>query len=136
MEFNKQQLTRRTMLAGVAFSTAMGAVVGATRTAIAEAEAVPALAPVQDLAKLPRVKVDLVAPPFVHAHELVASGGPKIYEFTMTVKEKPLVLDADGTTIQGMTYDGTVPGPMMVVHQGDYVARSQLPRPAWLRPNR
>jgi nitrite reductase (NO-forming) len=31
--------------------------------------------------KLPRERVTLVAPPFVHAHEQVAKSGPKIIEF-------------------------------------------------------
>src|SRR5690606_5009472 len=34
-----------------------------------------------EIAALPREKVTLVAPPFVHAHEQVATGGPKIVEF-------------------------------------------------------
>ncbi|WP_292524796.1 copper-containing nitrite reductase, partial [Mesorhizobium sp.] len=66
-------------------------------------------------------KVKLVAPPFVHPHDQVAKGGPKIVEFTMTIEEKPVVIDADGTTLNAMTYNGSVPGPLMVVHQDDYV---------------
>ncbi|TIP96318.1 MAG: nitrite reductase, copper-containing, partial [Mesorhizobium sp.] len=65
--------------------------------------------------------VKLVAPPFVHPHDQVAKGGPKIVEFTMTIEEKPVVIDADGTTLNAMTYNGSVPGPLMVVHQDDYV---------------
>ena len=38
--------------------------------------------------KLPRERITLVAPPFVHAHEQVAKSGPKIIEFKMTVVEK------------------------------------------------
>src|SRR5208283_1499238 len=71
--------------------------------------------------KLPREKVALVAPPFVHAHEQVAKSGPKIIEFKMTVVEKPVVIDEAGTTIPGFTYNGSIPGPLMVVHEGDYV---------------
>ena len=71
--------------------------------------------------KLPREKVTLVAPPFVHAHEQVAKSGPKIIEFKMTVVEKPIVIDEAGTTIPGLTYNGSIPGPLMVVHEGDYV---------------
>lgn len=74
-----------------------------------------------DIASLPRQKVRLVAPPFVHAHEQVATGGPKIVEFTMTIEEKPMVIDDEGTTLQAMTFNGSVPGPLMVVHQDDYV---------------
>lgn len=71
--------------------------------------------------KLPRESVTLVAPPFVHAHEQVIKSGPKIIEFKMPVVEKPIVIDDDGTTIPGMTFNGSIPGPLMVVHEGDYV---------------
>jgi nitrite reductase (NO-forming) len=70
---------------------------------------------------LPREKVTIVAPPFVHAHEQATKSGPRIIEFTMTVVEKPIVIDEVGTTIPGMTYNGSIPGPLMVVHEGDYV---------------
>ena len=71
--------------------------------------------------KLPRERIMLVAPPFVHAHEQVAKSGPKIIEFKMTVVEMPIVIDDAGTTIPGFTYNGSIPGPLMVVHEGDYV---------------
>ena len=71
--------------------------------------------------KLPREKVTLVAPPFVHPHEQATKSGPKIIEFTMTAVEKPIVIDEAGTTIPGFTYNGSIPGPLMVVHEGDYV---------------
>lgn len=51
----------------------------------------------------------------------MATGGPKVVKFTMTIQEKEIVVDEDGTTFQAMTFDGSVPGPMMVVHEGDYV---------------
>ncbi len=31
------------------------------------------------------------------------------------------MLDAQGTRLQAMTFDGSIPGPLMVVHEGDYV---------------
>ncbi len=74
-----------------------------------------------EIAALPREQVTLVAPPFVHAHQQVAKEGPKVVEFTMTIEEKPVVIDDEGTVLQGMTFDGSIPGPMMVVHEGDYV---------------
>lgn len=80
---------------------------------------VPAFADTAD--KLDRVKVDLVAPPMVHAHEQKASSGPKVVEFTMTIEEKKIVIDDKGTTMQAMTFNGSMPGPTMVVHEGDYV---------------
>ena len=70
---------------------------------------------------LPREKVELIAPPMVHAHEQATKSKPKIVEFTLTVVEKPLVIDEVGTTIPGTTFNGSVPGPLMVVHEGDYV---------------
>ncbi|RWB97290.1 MAG: nitrite reductase, copper-containing [Mesorhizobium sp.] len=74
-----------------------------------------------DIGALAREKIKLVAPPFVHPHDQVAKGDPKIVEFTMTIEEKAVVIDADGTTLNAMTYNGSVPGPLMVVHQDDYV---------------
>ena len=74
-----------------------------------------------EIAALPREQATLVAPPFVHAPEQVAIGGPKVVQFTMTIEEKPVVIDDEGTVLQGMTFDGSIPGPMMVVHEGDHV---------------
>ena len=74
-----------------------------------------------DVASLERVKVELVAPPFVHEHTQHSMGDPKVVEFTLTIEEKQLVIDNVGTTLQAMTFNGSVPGPMMVVHEGDYV---------------
>lgn len=74
-----------------------------------------------EIEALPREQVTLVAPPFVHAHQQATKEGPKVVEFTMTIEEKPVVIDDEGTVLQGMTFDGSIPGPMMVVHEGDYV---------------
>ncbi len=73
-----------------------------------------------DLSSLPRVKPRLVTPPMVHAHDQVAIGGPKIVEFEMTIIEKEVEIE-DGVYLQAMTYNGSMPGPMMVVHEGDYL---------------
>ena len=82
-------LTRRTAM----FSAAIAAMMLAA----------PAVA--EDL-KLPRQKVDLVAPPFVHAHEQATKQGPKIMEFKLVVQEKKMVIDEKGTTFQAMTFNG------------------------------
>lgn len=97
-------ITRRTALMGVA--------------AVALVIAAPALA---DDLKLPRESVELVAPPFVHAHSQIAKDGPKIMEFKLTIREKEVVIDDAGTKLQAMTFNGSIPAPMMVVHEGDYV---------------
>jgi nitrite reductase (NO-forming) len=67
-----------------------------------------------------RVKQKLVAPPFLPEHDQVAKGGPKIVEVELIVVEKEIEI-APNVFVQAMTFNGTNPGPMMVVHQGDYV---------------
>src|SRR5690242_5853572 len=78
----------------------------------------PAMA---DDLKLPRQRVELVAPPFVHPHEQATKEGPKILEFRLVAEEKQIVIDDEGTKLQAMTFNGSIPAPMMVVHEGDYV---------------
>jgi nitrite reductase (NO-forming) len=97
-------LTRRTAMMGAA----LAALVLAT----------PALAQEPNLS---RQKVELVAPPFVHPHEQATKQAPKIIEFRMEIEEKEIVIDEQGTKFQAMTFNGSMPGPLMVVHQGDYV---------------
>jgi len=70
---------------------------------------------------LPRSKVTLVAPPWVHEHDQVAKTGPRVVEFTMTIEEKEIVVDDQGTTMHAMMFNGSMPGPTLVVHQDDYV---------------
>jgi nitrite reductase (NO-forming) len=81
--------------------------------------AFPCLA--QDASQLPRQEVELLAPPFVHPHEQATTEGPKIMAFRLEIQEKSVVIDDNGTTLQAMTFNGSIPGPLMVVHQGDYV---------------
>ena len=73
-----------------------------------------------DLSKLEVVEVDLKAPPFVHDFDQVAKGGPKIVKFTMPIVEKEIEVEK-GVKMRAMTFGGTIPGPMMVVHEGDYI---------------
>jgi len=117
---NKFEMTRRSILAGAAFAGAVAPFV-ATSVASASDEVVQVNATPADLSSLERVKLELVKPPFVHAHTQKADGGPKIYEVTLTIEEKKIIVDDAGTEVHAMTFDGSVPGPMMVVHQDDYV---------------
>jgi nitrite reductase (NO-forming) len=87
--------------------------------ASAGASTIAASAP--DTAKLPRQKVELVPPPSVHPHEQATKLGPRIMEFTLVIEEKQIVIDNEGTKFQAMTFNGSMPGPLMVVHEGDYV---------------
>jgi nitrite reductase (NO-forming) len=109
--------TRRAALMGAALVAASPLFV---KTAGAEEVMDTSAAAPVDLSSLPRRKVKLVAPPQVHPHEQVASTGPEIVEFEMSIIEKEMQVDEDAW-IQAMTFDGSVPGPMMVVHEGDYV---------------
>ncbi|RWQ26043.1 copper-containing nitrite reductase [Mesorhizobium sp.] len=107
-------LTRREALLGTVFAAAVAAAIPAFPSMAQSTD-------VTDISALPRQRVSLVAPPFVHPHEQFATTGPKIVEFTMTIEEKPIVIDGEGTTLRGMTFNGSIPGPMMVVHEGDYL---------------
>lgn len=71
--------------------------------------------------QLERVTQTLVAPPFLPAHSQVATGAPKIVEVRLEIEEKLIEISPDGATIWAMTFNGSVPGPMIVVHQDDYV---------------
>jgi len=53
----------------------------------------------EEIAKLPRVKQEMVAPPFAPKHEHVASGGPKVVEVTMTIKEMKWQVDMRATSL-------------------------------------
>lgn len=111
-------INRRTILAGAALAGALAPVLA---TSSAWATGTLKKASAAEIAALPREKVELVKPPFVHAHTQVANGGPKVVEFTMVIEEKKMILDDAGTEVHAMTFNGTVPGPLMVVHQDDYV---------------
>ena len=116
-------LTRRAALLGATFAASTPFL-----TRVAGAETTPQTAEKADLATLTRRKVKLVAPPFVHEHEQVASTGPAIIEFEMKIVEKEVEVD-DGVYLQAMTFNGSMPGPMMVVHEGDYVELGLFNRP-------
>ena len=118
----KFSLTRRSMLAGAAIAGAFAPMMAAT-AAKAEGGDIQtnAASVAADIAKLERVKIDLVTPPFVHAHTQKAEGAPKVVEFTLTIEEKKMIVDDQGTEVHAMTFNGSVPGPLMVVHQDDYV---------------
>lgn len=73
-----------------------------------------------DIDNLLRVKQKLVIPPFVPEHEQVATGSPKIVEIEFIIEEKEIEV-APNVFIQAMTFNGSVPGPLIVVHEGDYV---------------
>lgn len=95
---------------------AMSAIVAAVLVTPATAEN-----RIDPASKLPREKINLVAPPFVPAHEQATKAGPKILEVTLVVEEKQIIIDEEGTKLQAMTYNGSIPAPVIVAHEGDYV---------------
>lgn len=111
-------INRRNALKSAIFATMAAPVL------IQKASAEEAMTPTGekvDLSKFERKKIKLVKPPFVHAHDQVAKSKPSVIEFEMTIIEKEMEVDDEGTMLQAMTFDGSVPGPLMVVHEGDYV---------------
>lgn len=109
-------------------TTVIGAAIAAVTAIAAIAAVPPALAEAPATSNksaedipLQRQKIDLVAPPFVHPHEQATKEPPKIIEIKLVVDEKEVVVDDAGTTMQAMTYNGSIPGPLIVVHEGDYV---------------
>lgn len=112
-------IVRRTALMGAAIA-AVAAIAATAPPAFAEAPAALTSESAES-APLQRQKIDLVAPPFVHPHEQATKEPPKIIEITLVIEEKEVVVDDAGTTLQAMTYNGSIPGPLIVVHVDDYV---------------
>lgn len=69
---------------------------------------------------LERIAQELVSPPLLPKHEQIAKGKPKIVQVRMVIEEK-LIEIGGSATIHAMTFNGTVPGPIIVVHQNDYI---------------
>ncbi len=70
---------------------------------------------------LERVTQSLVVPPAVPVHDQVAVGAPKVVQVRMVIEEKLKVVGPGGEQIWTMSFNGSVPGPLIVVHQNDYV---------------
>lgn len=65
--------------------------------------------------KLKHLKQELVAPPFLPEYEHVVSGASVVVEVSLTVEEEKLEI-APGVNIWAFTFNGSVPGRMIVVH--------------------
>ena len=114
---NQEGVSRRAFLSGAA---AVGSGLLVAELGAPSAQAATSLS-ASHLANLPRVRQKLVAPPFAPEHDQVAKGGPKVVEIRLVIEEKIMVLDEDGAEIWALTFNGSVPGPLIVVHEGDYV---------------
>ncbi len=74
----------------------------------------------EDVSSLERVTQELVDPPFLPEHDQTYDGNPRVVEVRMVVEEKEIEV-APGAFIWAFTFNGSVPGPIIVVHEGDYV---------------
>ncbi len=109
-------VSRRTFLSGSAV-VGTGLMVAQVATSASHAASLSAA----ELADLPRVTQEMVAPPFLPKHDQLAKGGPEVVEARFVIEEKKMVLDDDGAEIWALTFNGSVPGPMIVVHENDYI---------------
>ena len=67
-------------------------------------------------------EVELVAPPFAHAHEQVEPARPAHHGVhDRRSRRRRSSSTTQGTKFQAMTFNGSMPGPLMIVHEGDYV---------------
>ncbi len=80
----------------------------------------PVFAENTDISALEHVTEKLVAPPNVPEHEQVVSGPPRVIQIKMVIEEKQIELEP-GASVWAFTFNGSVPGPLIVVHQDDYV---------------
>jgi len=135
MKTSRRNVLRGSVLAGAAAMTGTGALASprpAKINAINETsarlykaageQAADSTAEPADLSGYTRVRQELVAPPFAPEHEQVATGGPKIIEIAMDTTEKLMVVDEDtGASIWALTFNGSVPGPLIICHEGDMI---------------
>ena len=74
----------------------------------------------EDVSQLERVTQTLVEPPLLPRHEQVYTGAPRVVEVRMEIEEREIEV-APGAFVWAFTFNGSVPGPIIVVHEGDYV---------------
>lgn len=83
--------------------------------------AVPARgADLSGVAGLERVVQQLVAPPAFPAHSQAPAAKARIVEVRMVIEEKEIEVEP-GVFMWAFTFNGSVPGPMIVAHEGDYI---------------
>ena len=93
----------------------MNASIGKTTLALASALMVSLLllsevVSADELSGLERVKLELVAPPFVPEHEQAAGRAPVVVEVRLEVEEKEIEV-SPGVFVQAMTFMGAFPAP-------------------------
>lgn len=74
----------------------------------------------EGLDKLEHVKQVLVPPPAVPEHSLETPAKPRVVQVEMNIVEKEIEVEP-GVFMWAFAFNNTVPGPMIIVHEGDYV---------------
>ena len=74
----------------------------------------------EDVSRLERVTQRMVPPPQLPRHDQEWSGAPRVVEVRMEIQEREIEI-APGVFVWAFTFNGSVPGPIIVVHEGDYV---------------
>ena len=69
---------------------------------------------------LERITQVMVPPPLLPKFDQIDKDDPKVVQVTFVVQEKKMEV-APGDSIWAFTFNGTIPGPMIVVHQNDFV---------------
>lgn len=76
--------------------------------------------PAQSVMNLEHVTETLVPPPNLPNYDQIDKGAPKVIEVKLIVREMKKEI-TPGVSTWVFTYDGTVPGPIIVAHQNDYI---------------
>ena len=116
LKIEQSRFSRRALLSGTA---AIGAGLVLAKGATSPPHA--ASLTQEEIGALSRVTQEMVRPPFLPKHDQVATGDPKVVEVRFEIEEKKMIVDDDDTEIWTLTFNGWVPGPMIVVHEGDYI---------------
>lgn len=74
---------------------------------------------------LPRIEQKLVQPPFFPVHDQTAGTPQKIVAVKMVIEEKEIEIEP-GVFIWAFTFNGSVPGPIIVANEGDYIELSLI----------
>ena len=73
-----------------------------------------------EISELDRITQELVAPPFLPVHSQIADSEPKVVEIRMVLEEKEMQITKN-LKAHVMTFNGSIPGPIIVAHQNDYI---------------
>ena len=119
----KATIIRKSLICAAASACLLGASAFAADPVVSTTGGLPGYDVIKapaSLAKLQRVKQTLVAPPNVPEHSLVTPAAPRVVQVEMTIEEKEIEVEP-GVFMWAFAFNGSVPGPMIIVHEGDYV---------------